>query len=103
MTAVLIQVQFENASKWKSLSKQICDAIVPCLNRHSLYLDSIEALQMLLKLISHLDPPIVHECLLGLLQTFAPQQLGDLECTATMVCICQQNLKSSYFNKFSFF
>ncbi|KAK4002443.1 hypothetical protein OUZ56_004272 [Daphnia magna] len=83
ITAILLQVQFENASKWKSLSKQICDALIPHLNKHSLFLDSDEALQMLYKLISHMDPPVVHESLLGLLQTFTPKQSEDLNSSAT--------------------
>jgi hypothetical protein len=85
ITAILLQVQFENANKWKSLSKQICDALIPQLNRHSLFLDSDEALQMLQKLISHMDPPVVHESLLGLLQTFAPKQSEDFNTSAAMV------------------
>ncbi|XP_046649350.1 huntingtin-like isoform X2 [Daphnia pulicaria] len=84
ITAVLLQVQFENANKWKSLSKQICDALIPQLNRHSLFLDSDEALQMLQKLISHMDPPVVHESLLGLLQTFTPKQSEDFNTSAAM-------------------
>ncbi|XP_057364436.1 huntingtin-like isoform X1 [Daphnia carinata] len=84
ITAILLQVQFENASKWKSLSKQICDALIPHLNKHSLFLDSDEALQMLYKLISHMDPPVVHESLLGLLQTFTPKQSEDVHSSATL-------------------
>lgn len=85
ITAILKQVQFENASKWKSLSKQICDTLVPHLQKHSLFVDSEEALQMLQKLISHLDPPVVHESLLGLLQTFAPKRFEDLNSSAASV------------------
>lgn len=96
ITAVLIQVQFENASKWKSLSKQICDALIPQLNKHSLYLDSDEAVQMLQKLISHLDPPIVHESLIGLLQTFANKRLEDFNFSVILLYsyFCNNNLIS---------
>ena len=109
ITAVLLQVQFENANKWKSLSKQICDALIPQLNRHSLFLDSDEALQMLQKLISHMDPPVVHESLLGLLQTFTPKQSEDFNTSAAMVAYAKIHLLhimskmvlfSSHFNFF---
>ena len=107
ITAILLQVQFENANKWKSLSKQICDALIPQLNRHSLFLDSDEALQMLQKLISHMDPPVVHESLLGLLQTFAPKQSEDFNTSAAMVEYAKIHLlthtMSNVFSCFSFF
>ena len=103
ITAILLQVQFENANKWKSLSKQICDALVPQLHRHSLFLDSDEALQMLQKLISHLDPPVVHESLLGLLQTFAPkQQLEDFNSSAVSVGTSKQTHVTDCKNVFLF-
>lgn len=54
--------------------------LVPQLYNHALALDSIDALATLQKLFSHLDPPVVHESLLGLLQVFAPSQLDDTDC-----------------------
>ena len=40
---------------------------------------------MLQKLISHMDQPVVHESLLGLLQTFTPKQSEDSNTSAAMV------------------
>lgn len=74
---ILTQVQSESTVKWKALSRQVCDVVVPQLQRHSMHLDSPEALQFLYKLFSRLDPPVVHESLLGLLQTFSSAQSED--------------------------
>ena len=63
--------------KWKILSKQICDVLMPQLHRHTLDLDTAEGLHVLHKLFSNLDPPIVHESLLGLLQTFSSAHSDD--------------------------
>ena len=77
LSSILLQVQTENATKWNSLSKQIIDAIIPQLHKHSLELDASESLGALCKLFSHLNPPMVQESLLQLLQTFAPMQMED--------------------------
>lgn len=92
LSTILIQVHSENVAKWRLLSKQICDYLIPQLYTHSLDLDSIDALAALQKLFSHLDPPVVHESLLGLLQVFALSQSDGLDDNA--VCLNKLHFQS---------
>lgn len=71
LSAIVHQTQADSMAKWKLLSKQICDSLVPQLHKRTVDLNSMDALDVLNKLLSNLDPSALHEALFGLLQNFA--------------------------------
>ena len=78
LSVILNQTLTENVVKWKYLSKQICDVLVPQLQIRAIDLDSMNAFNQLQTLLSQLDPSAIHESLFGLLQVFALAVPEDL-------------------------